>query len=169
MLTAILIMLGLLGCCAIGMTITQLENRIGATHLLHHYVAAPAATTLQTVGASVDMQAWKCFMASYLKSTGTGLLSTFQLIAGDTANFSGNNVTIFTDAWPVVQPAAAGNQVFLECTAQQIAQLAATSGFALRYVGVQYQQATSGDTGVVTFLATEPTFAYPGLTSDATS
>ncbi len=119
MLTTLLTVLGLLGLCGLGMTISQLENRVRATHLLHHYVAAPAATTLQTVGASVDMQAWKCFMASYLKVTGTGNLTTFQLIAGDKSDFSGNNVTIFTGAWPVLQPDAAGNQVFLECTASR--------------------------------------------------
>jgi hypothetical protein len=168
-MSAILTILGLLGCCALGMAITQTENRISATHLLHHYIAAPAATTLQTVSASVDMQAWKCFMASYLKVTGTGNLTAFKILLGDKSDFSGNNVVIFSDAWPVLQPDAAGNQVFLECTAQQVARLAADNGFALRYAGVQYQQATGSDTGVVTFLATEPTFAYPGLTADAAS
>jgi hypothetical protein len=165
----LLMALVFLGMGCLGMAITQTENRISATHLLHHYIAAPGATTLQTVGASVDMQKFKCFLASYFKATGTGNLTTFQLIAGDKSDFSGNNVTIFSDAWPVLQPDAAGNQVFLECTAQQIARLAADNGYALRYVGVQYQQATGGDTGVVTFLATEPTYAYPGLTADSAS
>jgi hypothetical protein len=169
-MSAILSILAFLGLCALG-TITQLENRIGGTRFLHHYIAAPGATTLQTVGASVDMRAFKCFMASYFKMTGTGLLTTFQLIAGDQSNFSGNNAVIFSDAWPSLQPDAAGNQVFLETSAQQVAQLAASTGYNLRYVGVQYQQATAGDTGVVTYLAIEPTmFApLPPITADAAS
>jgi len=169
MLSTLIGILAVLGMAAVGMAITQQENRISATHLLHHYVAAPAATTLTTLGHWLDMQNYKCFMASYLKVTGTGNLTAFKIVANTASDGSGTTIVVNTDAFPVLTPDAAGNQIFLECTAQWLAALSAQNGVNLRYVSVQYQQATSGDTGVITYLATDPTFAYPGLTADAAS
>jgi len=165
----IILILAILSLCAVGMAITQAENRISAKMSLQHFVAAPAATTLQTVTPWFDLSKFECFLASYVKTVGTGALSTFQIVANNKSDGSGTTVTVIADAFAAGTVDAVGDQTFIECTAQQVARLAADNGVALRYVAVQYQQATSTDTGVISYLAVDPRFAIPGLTADSIS
>jgi hypothetical protein len=168
-MSTILAILAVLGLCAVGMAITQAENRISATQLVKHFVAAPDATTLQTVTPWFDLSTFECFLVSYVKTTGTGAVSAFQIVANNESNGGGTTVTVIADAFAAGTVDAAGDQTFIECTAQQVARLASDNAVPLRYVAVQYQQATAGDTGVVTLVATGPRYAAPGLTADSIS
>lgn len=110
--------------------------------------------------AWVDMRDFGRFLASFFRTVGTSDLDTFRIIANSASDGSGTDVVVRSKT---VDPDAVGDYVFIECTAQELAAL----GDDLRYVSLQVEFATGTDEGVVTYIRSDPRFAYDELTADA--
>jgi hypothetical protein len=93
---------------------------------------------------------------------GSGLTKV-EIVASATTAFS--SVVNVKDSGTVAADSL-NDTVFLECSAEEIAQLAADAGVAYRYVAARLTQATNTDEANVTYIA-EPKRAYSGLTATA--
>jgi hypothetical protein len=86
-----------------------------------------------------------------------GGLTKLELVASATTSFS--SVTSIKDSGTVAADALDDN-VFLECTASEVAQLGST----LRYIAARLTHATNTDESTVTYVAV-PVRSYTGLTA----
>jgi len=146
---------------ASGLTAKKLASEVKITQ----YDFDPNATTSTACGW-VDMKDFSKFMASFFRTIGTSNI-TF-LIRAATDN-SGSNVQTVITKTVSSQPNAVGDYVFCECTGEQIAAVAASSGYALRYVSAYISFETNTDEGVVTYLQSGARFKYDALTADYVS
>lgn len=120
--------------------------------------------TSATAVAWVDMKDYSKLLVSFFRTVGTSDL-TF-LIQASASSDGSLAETIVTKTLTSVQPNAVGDYTFAECLAEQIAQVATTSGKALRYVSAVLTFATGTDEGVVTYVRGGPKFAHSTLTAD---
>lgn len=125
----------------------------------------PDASTATAV-AWVDMRDFSQLLVSFFRTIGTSNL-TFLIKASASADGSSSE-TISTKTISA-QPNAVNDYIFDEITAGQIAQVAATSGKALRYVSAVLTFATGSDEGVVTYVRSGARFKYDALTADYVS
>ena len=116
--------------------------------------------------AWVDMRDFSHILVGFMRTVGTGALDTFQIIANNAADGSGTDVVIVVHA-VASEPDAVGDQLWLECSEQQIAQEGEDAGIGdLRYVSANIEFATLGDEGVVSYARKASRFARLGLTVD---
>lgn len=146
---------------ASSLTATKLASEIAVTQ----YDFDPNSTA-STAVAWVDMKDFSKFMASFFRTVGTSDI-TF-LIRAATDNAGADVQTVVTKTVSS-QPNAVGDYVFCECLAEQIAAVAASSGYALRYVSAYISFSTNTDEGVVTYVRSGAKFAYDELTADYVS
>jgi len=123
-------------------------------------------TTDSTAVGWVDMRDFSKFLVAFFRTVGT---SNITLLIRAATNNAGANVQTILTKTIAAQPDAVGDYVFEECLAEQIAQVAATSGYALRYVSAYISFATNTDEGVVTYVQGGARFKYDGLTADYVS
>ena len=141
----------------------QASDKLFANMAIRHYDHDPNDTLAHEI-AWVDMRDFESFACSFFRTIGTSNL-TFTIVANAQSDGSGTDVTI--KSWSGSQPDAVGDQVFLECTAEEIAQEAADAGVAnARYVTANITLATGTDEGVVTYIRANPKRAYDALTAD---
>jgi hypothetical protein len=126
-----------------------------------NYDFNPAATTATYI-AWVDLRDFEVFMAGFTRLTGSGTLTTWSIYAA--TDTSGTNATEVKTA--TVNPATLNDQVWLECTAAEIAHLAAAAGVSLRYVSVKIQFGTGTDRGLVTYIRGHSKFPRADLTAN---
>ena len=113
----------------------------------------------------VDMRDFSHFLAGLMRTIGTSA-TTFQIIANNAADGSGTDVVIVTHA-VASEPDAVGDQIWLECSEQQIAQEGEDAGISdLRYVSAQISFATLTDEGAVSYVRKASRFAHRALTAD---
>ena len=96
---------------------------------------------------------------SVLSGTGVTLV---ELVAADDTAMS-TNLTVIVSSGAVAADAIA-DYVVVECTADQIAQLSAASGYSLRYVSVRVTCQGAGDEAKIVYVA-RPIVATSGLTA----
>lgn len=125
----------------------------------------PNATTSTAVGW-VDMRDFAKLMVGFFRTVGTADIT--MLIRAATDNAGADVQTIVTKTI-TAQPNALGDYVFLECTAEQIADVARSSGKALRYASAYISVATNTDEGVVMYMLGGAKFKYDELTADYVS
>lgn len=113
-----------------------------------------------------DMRDFAQLLVAFFRTVGTSNL-TFLIQASATAD-GASPETIATKTI-TAQPNAVGDFVFAEITAAQIAQVAMTSGKALRYVSAVLTFATGTDEGVVTYVRGAARFKYDALSADYVS
>jgi hypothetical protein len=143
----------------------QAFDKLFANATIRHYDFDPDGPDPVDV-AWVDMQNFRYFAASFFRTIGTGALDRFRIIANPNSDGSGTDVVIKEHAL-TSQPDAVGDQVFLECQAEEIIQEGNDAGVSnVRYVSVQLEFATGTDEGVVTYIRHSPRFAHDGLTVD---
>ncbi len=92
---------------------------------------------------------------------GGGGLTKVEIVASATTAFS--SVTVIKDSGTVAADAL-DDYVFLECTAEEVAHLAASGGVDLRYVAARLTNATETDEVAVVYIG-EPIREYSGLTA----
>lgn len=110
----------------------------------------------------VDMRDFEVFMAGFFRTIGTGNVDTFAIFAAtDTSGTNATEVKVAT-----VDPDALNDQVWLECTAAEIAHLAAAAGVSLRYVSLKLEFQTNTDEGVATYVRGHSKFPRADLTAD---
>lgn len=116
-------------------------------------------------GVWFDMRDFGALMVQFFRTVGTSDLQTFAIFAAtDSAGTNPTEIKVRT-----VDPDAVGDQVFIECVAQEIAHIGATLGLKLRYVALKLQFATGTDEGVATYTFGHARYPADGLTSDYVS
>ncbi len=123
-------------------------------------------STAATAVAWVDMKDFAKLIVAFFRTVGTSNIT--MIIQGSAASNGASPETVATKTVSS-QPNAVGDYIFLECLAEQVAQVAATSGKALRYVSATISFETNTDEGVVTYMLGGPRFAYDELTADYVS
>jgi len=123
------------------------------------YIHNPADATVATNIAWVDLSLFGLFVALATLVSGTGIL-TFRILASASSDGS-NAVEVKAHATPTVADAA-GDQLVLECSSQELAAL----GTDLRYVSVEMDCDHADDIVAVTYIRDAPRFAYADLTAD---
>ncbi len=111
--------------------------------------------------AWVDMRDYGLFACSFVRTVGTGALDGFTILANTASDGSGTDVEIKAHAVGS-EPNAAGDQLFLECTAEEIK----TAGANYRYVSASCEFNTDSDEGVVVYIRSQPRFPADALTAD---
>lgn len=128
-------------------------------------VSPDGGTTLR-VG---DLGKFRRFMVNAMASllAGSGI-TKLEIVASDSSDMS-TNLTVVKDSGTVAADAV-GDQVVLECSADELAQLSTDGGISpgLRYVAGRITMQNSGDEAVVCYILAEPTFAYGQLTPATT-
>src|SRR5712691_755264 len=102
-----------------------------STHLfsrlkIKSYDFDPNATSATDVGW-VDMRDYTHFGVSLFRSVGSNTVTSFAILANSASDGSGTDVTIKSHAIGSA-PDAVGDQIFLECTAEEIMQEANDAG-----------------------------------------
>lgn len=100
------------------------------------------------------------FTASYIRSVGTGDLSVFKIYAATDSN--GTDATEIKAS--TANANAVGDYCFLECQASELS-LDPTKNFT--HISTRIQLGTGTDDGVVTYIFSNPRFAYKDLTRDS--
>lgn len=100
------------------------------------------------------------FRAALFRSVGTGSVTKFQIIAATAAD--GTGATIVKDHALGSAPDALNDQIWLECTAEQVKEVLSTA----THVGVRVHLATATDEAIVFFERADPLYPRNGLTAD---
>lgn len=114
----------------------------------------------------LDMSLFGCAAVMYKPSIigGTGVTLVRVFASEDTAGAT--NATLVKTSGTVAGDSL-NDTVFLEWTAEEIAQLGAASGLSLRYITVEITHGTNTDEGVLTFIGAEPRFPRDALSATA--
>lgn len=116
--------------------------------------------------AWVDMQNYRRLVVGLFRSVGTGSVTSFKILANAQSNGGGTDVEIKAHAIGSA-PNAVGDYIWLECSAEEIAQEAADAGIeGVRYVSANIALVTNTDECVVYYERCDPRFAYDNLTAD---
>ena len=146
---------------ASGLTAKKLASEIAVTM----YDFDPNATT-STAVAWVDMKDFTKFMVGVMRTVGT---STMTLILRAATTNAGANVQTIVTKTISDSPDAVGDYIFEECVAEQIAAVAASSGYALRYLACYLSFETGTDEAAVMYIRSGAKFQYDELTADYVS
>lgn len=147
------------------MASSQSVEKTASRCKVKHYDFDPDATTETFVtNGWQDMRDFGCALVQFFRTIGTSTL-TLALYASESSSGAGSPVLVKSKTFTAGQPDAVGDQVFLECTAEEIRSVD-TSKVGLRYLNAKLSFATNTDEGVVGFVLTDPRFEYSGLTSD---
>lgn len=141
------------------MASTVATNKCRANVAQRSYIDNVTTATDEHDVAWVDMRDYGRFLASLMLISGTGVL-TFKIKASATSTGT-NPVEVKAHADATVADAA-GDNLFLECTSNELAKL----GTDLRYVSVVLDYDHADDIAAVTYTRMDPRFAQDGLTAD---
>lgn len=109
----------------------------------------------------LDMKDYEHFAVQVRPTIAAGGITKVEIVASAAVAFS--SVTVVKDSG-TIDADSLNDTVFLECSAEEIAQLASDGGVALRYVAARITNETGTDEANVTYIA-EPKRAYSGLTA----
>jgi hypothetical protein len=138
-------------------------DKVLTTHAITQYDFDPGVDTAVDIGW-VDMRDFDNFVGIFFRTVGTGALDTFTVLGNPASNGSGTDVIIKAHA-VASEPNAVGDYIFLEVTAEEIADADTVLG-TVRYVSISAEFETSTDEGVVTYIRTGAKRAYDGLSAD---
>ncbi len=147
-------------------TQTDFQKFMSRNAMLSYDVDPAGDTTDAFDVAWVDSRDFELFMTSFFRTVGTGNLDTYSIIANSESDGSGTDATIVAHAI-ANQPNAVGDQIFLECSAEQVADASTTTTGRLRYVSISIEFATGTDEGVVTYIRHGARRATSGLTAES--
>jgi hypothetical protein len=143
----------------------QARDKFLANQAMQMYDFDPDGTDPVDV-AWVDMQNYRTFVVGLFRSVGTGSVAAFKILANPNSDGSGTDVEVKAHALGSA-PDAVGDQIWLECSAEEIMQEANDAGVAnCRYVSASIDLATGTDECVVLYIRAHPRFAYDNLTAD---
>lgn len=143
-------------------------DKLFTTHAIASYDFDPDSTAATDV-AWVDLRDYSNFAVIVMSSalTGNGP-AAFKILANPNSDGSGTDVEVKAHAVGS-KPDAVGDYLVLECTAEEIAELASDNSSALRYVSANIAMSTTADEAVVTYIRTGARFQYDGMTADYVS
>lgn len=140
-------------------------DKLFTTHAIASYDFDPDSTAATDV-AWVDLRDYSNFAVIVMSSalTGNGP-AAFKILANPNSDGSGTDVEVKAHAVGS-KPDAVGDYLVLECTAEEIAELASDNSSALRYVSANIAMANAADEAVVTYIRTGARFQHDGMTAD---
>lgn len=140
-------------------------DKLFTTHAIASYDFDPDSTAATDV-AWVDLRDYSNFAVIVMSSalTGNGP-AAFKILANPNSDGSGTDVEVKAHAVGS-KPDAVGDYLVLECTAEEIAELASDNSSALRYVSANIAMANAADEAVVTYIRTGARFQHDALTAD---
>lgn len=125
----------------------------------------PNATTATAVGW-VALRDFSSFLVGFFRTIGT---SDVTLAIHAATDSSGTNSAVVVSKTVSAQPDAVGDQLYLECLAEQVAQLGSDNGKVYTHVSAVISLATATDEGVALYSLDGARFNYDGLTADIVS
>lgn len=137
-------------------------NKLRCEMAVRTYIHNPTTATDDQAVAWVDMREFANFMALLTLVSGTGVL-TFRILASENADGSGSPIEVKAHAAPTAADAE-DDQLCLECSANELAELGIATGVSLRYVAVYADMDHADDICAVTYIRANPGVATPGLT-----
>lgn len=144
----------------------QAANKLFANLAIKSYWKDGNYSTLSDIDEWVDMRDFSNFAAILTAGNLTGAGVVDLKIYADQDSDGGDSNILIAD-WTGSVGTAEGDQIVLECTAEQIAQEGADNSKELRYVSAYIQLANSGDEAVVTYVRGGARFPQDGLTADS--
>ncbi len=144
----------------------QASDRMRPNLKVTHYDFDPDATSVTEI-AWVDMRDFGSILMSFFRTVGTANL-TFTIIGNAESDGGGSDVALKTFSGD--QPNAEGDYVFLEVSAEEIAQEGSDASVDnVRYVTAVCSVATNSDEGVITYIRGDARHPSDGLTADVVS
>ena len=141
----------------------QASDKLKSNLAVTQYDFDPDATSATEI-TWVDMRDFESFMCSFFRTVGTG---TFAMTIIGNAQSDGGGTDVALKSFSGSAPDAVGDYVFLEVTAEEIAQEAADAGVAhARYVTAVCTFGTNTDEGVVTYIRGRSKRPHRALTAD---
>jgi hypothetical protein len=148
-------------------------QRIGAALFLKSYDHDPGATTAVllspdggTTPVAIDMKNYGAIGALVRPTiVGGSGITLVRLMAYSNEACTADGTAIKTSG--TVAADALADNVWLEATAEEIAQIADAAGVSLRYLSVEITTSTNTDEANVTILGFQPRFPRDGLTATA--
>lgn len=137
----------------------KLTNEVAQTMYVHNVADATVATKI----AWIDMRGYEKLLVAATLVSGTGLL-TAKLYCSGSSTGADTPVLIRAHSDPTVADAA-GDTVYLECTAEEIAALADATCVRPRYVALELDCDHADDIVAVSYVRTGG-LAYSGMTAD---
>lgn len=148
------------------MASSQASEKLTSRMKITHKLSGDASTA--KVLEWLDFRDFNRFLGSVCAAALTGLgVTAFSIVADAESDGSGGNETIKTHAVGSA-PDAAGDYLFLECTAEEIAHVGEAASKNLRYVGIKIQTANAADNIVGTSIRSGGR-EYDALTADYVS
>lgn len=148
-------------------------QRIGSQLFVKSYDHDPGANTAKlaspdggTTPWSLDMSLFGAGAAMYKPSIIAGNGVTLMRAFASSDALGASNATLLKTTGAVAGDSL-NDTLFLEWTAEEIAQLADAAGVSLRYVTIELTHADATDEGVLTFIGAEPRFPRDGLSATA--
>jgi hypothetical protein len=112
----------------------------------------------------VDMRDYGAFVVGLMNTVLSGAgVSAYSIVANTHADGSGTDREIKAGASTLT---AEGDYVWLECTAEEVAQIGTDNSEDLRYVSLKCTCANASDEVAAVYMLCDPKFSYNGLTAD---
>lgn len=130
----------------------HLGSRLYINNYDHDPGAGTAILTSPDGGTTIrylDMRDYEWFGVSARPTIAGGPMTLLEIVASETVTFSA--VTVIKSSGAIVGDAL-NDVAFLECSAEEIAQLGSDGGLNLRYVAARITQTTSTDEANVTYI-----------------
>lgn len=140
-------------------TPAKLTSEVAQTMYVHNIADATVATKI----AWVDMRGYEKILVGVTLVSGTGLL-TVKLFASGSSTGADTPVVIRAHADPTVADAA-GDVVYLECTAEELPALETSTCVRPRYVSVEVDCDHADDIVAISYVRTGGA-AYSAMTAD---
>lgn len=146
------------------MASVQSVAKFTANNAVTMYDHDPNSTSATFVGWA-DLRDYESFLVAAFASalTGNGV-TAFSIYAAPAA--SDTNAQLIVSHAVGSAPDAVGDYLVLECTAEQIATVAASSGYALRYVSAKLTLQNAADENVVVYIRSGAKFPHASLTAN---
>jgi len=102
----------------------------------------------------VDMKEYSHFAAIAIQTVigSSSGITKLEIVAADTADEGDSSLTVIKDSGTVDADALC-DWLIEECSAEEVAQLASSTGYELRYVAARITQSHAGDEAVVVYHA----------------
>lgn len=124
----------------------------------------PDATTPHDIGWR-PITGKKAFLAGIMRTIGTGGVTAFKIVANTAADGSGTDIEIKSHALAAV-PDALEDQIWLECSMEEVAALAEAAGVRALGISAQITLVTATDE-FVAFYEFDPLHKEADLTADS--
>lgn len=146
------------------MVATASAEKFLANNLIQGYVFDPDDTNPADI-AWVDMKEFEGISATFVRMIGTGNLDTFTWL-GNTDSAGGGTDRIIKAHAVANEPNLEDDNIHLEITADDIAEVGSANGEKLRYVSISAEFATGTDEGCIVYVRYGANHPRSGLSAE---